>query len=150
MDVQITHNGTFFDLSLSGADLAIEDGLQTAVIISLFTDRRAEDGDELPDGTTDRRGWWGDAYAQVDNDRIGSKLWLLSRSKQTAETARLAQTYASEALQWLIDDGIADRVDVTTEWVSKGILGLKVVIYRPDLPPLEFTFNNLWEAMNVL
>lgn len=39
-------------------DLVNGDDLQTAMIISLFTDRVARDDDDI-DGE-DRRGWWGD------------------------------------------------------------------------------------------
>ncbi|MDE9430177.1 phage GP46 family protein [Xenorhabdus bovienii] len=39
-------------------DLVTGDDLQTAIIISLFTDRQARSDDDF-DGV-DRRGWWGD------------------------------------------------------------------------------------------
>ena len=48
------------DLSILGGDLATDDGLRTAVIISLFTDARARADDPLPEADADRRGWWGD------------------------------------------------------------------------------------------
>lgn len=45
------------DVAVELNDLVSEDGLQTAVALSLFADRRAEDGDVLPDDQVDRRGW---------------------------------------------------------------------------------------------
>jgi phage gp46-like protein len=146
MDVQISFDG-FFDIGLSGADLAKDDGLRTAVVVSLFTDRRADPDDPLPDGSDDRRGWWADAYADVDNDLIGSKLWLLSRAKQTRETARKIETYARESLKWLIDDGVAGAVSVSAEWLRMGVLAMEIEIKRPDGSRLNFTFKNFWEAM---
>ena len=152
MDVQVSFNDISkrFDLALSGADLAKDDGLQTAVVMSLFIDRRANAGDSIPDGSDDRRGWWGDTYADDQGDMIGSRLWLLVREKQLPETARRAETYATEALQWLIEDGVARAVSVIAEWVSSGILGLAVTITRPDGTPLTFRFSNLWEAMHAV
>jgi phage gp46-like protein len=44
------------DVRLDGGDLSTDDGLETAVLLSLITDRRAEADDVLPDGGTDRRG----------------------------------------------------------------------------------------------
>lgn len=50
------------------ADIALDnligDNITTNVIASLFTDRRAQPSDELPDGGTDRRGWWGRHLSQ--------------------------------------------------------------------------------------
>jgi len=150
MDAKLTHNGSFFDLAIADGGLEVDEGLQTAVIISLFTDRQADPDDELPDNSTDRRGWWADAYADTPGDKIGSKLWLLSRSKHLPEVARKAKGYAAEALQWMIDDGIADEVDIAVEWYSAEILAMKVEIARPDGTPLTFKFDNLWEAMNAV
>lgn len=116
-----------------------EDSLRSAIIVSLLTDRRADPQDTLPDDTSsatgippDRRGWAGDALAEADGDRIGSRLWLLSREKQTEETRRRAIEYAQEALDWLVQDKHATDVDVTAEWSAEGgaagRLNLQVVL----------------------
>lgn len=116
------------DLVAGGAGLVDDDTLRSAVLISLFSDRRAKADDRLPDDSGDRRGWLGDALAGIAGDRIGSRLWLLNREKQTEETRRRAAEYAREALAWLIEDGLAATVEVEAEWVSMGVLGLKVGI----------------------
>jgi phage gp46-like protein len=69
--------------------------LVRAVIISLFTWRRANPSDDLPGVGTQvqRMGWWGDSFPVVPNDRIGSRLWLLSRAKLTSETVARAKEY---------------------------------------------------------
>lgn len=111
------------DLERSATGLAREDGLRSAVLISLFTDRRAEPDDVLPDAPPQksilpahRRGWCGDALAEVRGDLYGSRLWLLKRAKQTEETRLRAIFYIKEALQWMIDDAIVSAVDVQAEW----------------------------------
>lgn len=133
------------DIALSGFDLLPENSLRTAVIISLFTDRRAGKSDVLPGGPTDKRGWWGDLIADVPQDRIGSYLWLLSREKQTSETAERARGYALEALGWLTEDGVATRIEAFAEWVSAGVLGLELVLHKPAGDPIKFRFNGYWE-----
>jgi phage gp46-like protein len=80
-----------FDWLFDGIDLASTETLQTAVIVSLLTDRLANADDDIPDGTNDRRGWWADmplplANAPPARDLIGSRLWLLSRRKVTEQT----------------------------------------------------------------
>lgn len=132
-----------FDLALQGGDLATDSGLRSAVLVSLFTDRRAEADDPLPGapGDTDRRGWWADAWPAVDGDRIGSRLWLLARQKQTVDVLLRAQSYSEEALAWLIDDGVARSVQVEAQWVRPGMLGLRVVITLADGVRFEDVFN---------
>ncbi|TXG95723.1 MAG: hypothetical protein E6R08_11045 [Nevskiaceae bacterium] len=122
------------DLQVGSAGLVQDDDLTSCVLISLFTDRRARADDPLPAGAgDDRRGWLGDALATVEGDRIGSRLWLLKREKQTEETRRRAIEYCREALAWMITDGLARQIDFDAEWLnSDGLLGVPITIYRPD------------------
>ena len=152
MDVALTYKEIsqelgFFDLSLSGPDLASESGLRTAVIVSLFTDRRANDDDELPDGGNDRRGDWEDSYSEIEGDLKGSRLWLLAREKQTTDVVNRAVEYAEEALQWLLDDGIAASVIVNGIVPQRGVLGLLITITRPDGTVENFKFANIWDVI---
>lgn len=106
-----------------------ETSLIRAVVISLFTWRRAASDDPVDD--EERFGWWGDSYPSVADDRIGSRLWLLRRVKLTAGTQRDAAFYANEALQWLLDDGQVLEVDVLTERVDSSRLNLRVMLTIP-------------------
>ena len=113
------------DLVQAGAALLMGLDLQTAILISLFSDRQAAPGDVIPDGSNDPRGWWGD-------NTIGSRLWLLSRSKQTQDTLQRAYDYIAESLQWLIDDGVVARFDLNCEWVRPSMLGAQIIAYKQD------------------
>ena len=138
------------DLSIVDEDLESESGLETAVIISLFTDRRARDDDELPDhNNSDKRGWWGDLVAEVADDQIGSRLWLLERAKTTENVLVKAKEYATEALSWMIEDGVAKGIVVEAE--RQGIegndrLALLVKISQSDGRETALKFNTKWEA----
>lgn len=145
-DLALRWDGHAADLAVEADDLVRDDGLETAVILSLYTDRRADDGDVLPDGGTDRRGWWGDAVPPVEGDRIGSRLWLLSREKEADQALRRAEEYAREALQWLVDDRVAERVEVAAEIPESGRLALNVVIHRPKAEPVRYRFDHIWAA----
>lgn len=128
------------DWSLAGSQLAAGNDLQTAVYISIFSDRVANADDIIPDHSQDPRGWHGDAGQDV---LIGSRLWLLSRAKQTLGTLNLAKDYIAEALQWLIDDGVVGSFDITVEWTSASLLGMNVVAHRPNgsTSAMQFFWN---------
>lgn len=134
------------DVALTTGDLATDDGLETAVLISLFTDRRALDSDELPAGSADLRGWWGDMAPPVEGDRIGSRLWLLSREKRTADVLNRAREYTREALAWMLDDEVATRLEVDVEYLNTDWLALLVRIVRPDGTTLDGRYDYNWRA----
>ncbi|WP_186065977.1 phage GP46 family protein [Burkholderia gladioli] len=131
------------DWVLAGADLATGNDLASAVLISIFTDREASADDVIPDGSTDLRGWWAD-----DEVPIGSRMWLLKRAKQTTQTAQRAYDYLAEALQWLIDDGVAGRIEITTQWVRRGVLGAWIVVIKNGTVLLDGQYTWAWEGIN--
>jgi phage gp46-like protein len=134
------------DLALIDNDLASDRGLETAVLLSLFTDRRAQPDDQPPSGDpNDRRGWWADELAAVEGDRIGSRLWLLDRSVNSNETARRAEEYAREALAWMIEDRVVSAVDVEINTSGKGLL-IGVALQRPGRDAVSFRFAHVWDA----
>ena len=118
------------DLALvpSGA-VARDDGLRTAILLSLFLDARAGEEDPLPDPLNrDRRGWVGDVLAPTAGARMGSRLWLLAREKQTEATRLRAEIYAREALAWLVEESLARAVSVSAAWASTGQLALRIQV----------------------
>ncbi|CCW29966.1 putative bacteriophage protein [Xenorhabdus nematophila F1] len=126
------------DIVIDHADILLDNSLSTTVIISLFTDRRALDSDELPAGAgTDRRGWWGDTF---NTRSIGSRLWLLAREKQLSAVLHRAKAYADEALAWLIDDGHVKKIDVTATAPQSGVLLLTVImtLFDGSILPMSF------------
>lgn len=135
---------------MEAGDLVAEGSLRTAVILSLFLDRRAEDDDILPNGSDDRRGWWADTVAPMTDygigggsasgDHIGSRLWLLSREKQLAGVLERARHYAEEALTWLVEDGVATAVQVTATNPRQGWLVLEVTVTLSDTSEYRETF----------
>lgn len=127
--------------------MALRDALPRAVIISLFTWGRAKADDQLPG--TDRMGWWGDSFALVPNDRIGSRLWLLARSSITTRTVSLAKEYAQEALAWLVKDGVASKVTVLAERQGLSQIALACQIVKGNGNTVDIRFNNAWSFLNV-
>ena len=122
------------DFAIVNGDLLMDDGLQTAVIISLFCDRQAGPGDVIPDGSADPRGWWGDAAATAGQSLslTGSKLWLYARSLQTNDMLLNLQAAASEALAWMTAGSppIASSVLPVASYPSRGRVRLVITIQQ--------------------
>lgn len=118
----------------SGAGLVGDRDLETAVLISLFTDAAADP----EDGVEDPRGWWGD-------ETIGSRLWLRMRAKQTPATLALVKADIEAALAWLMADAVASAVDVSAKWSSRGLLIARVVVRRHDGRVVPLAFEWAWK-----
>ncbi|MGX6541460.1 phage GP46 family protein [Enterobacter roggenkampii] len=136
MELWLTVNGQRVSAS------AQLDLLTRAVVISLFTWRRAE-----PDDNADvPMGWWGDSFPAVQNDRYGSRLWLLQRSKLTNQLVQKVRVYIRESLQWLIDDGVVSRIDLDIQRTGISELANSITLWRRD-GPVTISFNDLWSAI---
>ena len=150
-DADLMEGDFSFDTSIQ--DLESDAGLETAVIISLFTDRRAKEDDILPDSNNpDRRGWWGDLVSDIENDQIGSRLWLLNRQKTLESVLIKTKEYAKEALAWLIEDKVVVKIDVTVERlgpVGHDMLALLVQIHKPDRTISPFEYEAQWIAQGL-
>lgn len=140
------------DLTITDGDLTPERTLRTAILLSLFTDARAPDSLELPD--RDRRGWWADAYAEIDGDRFGSLLWTLAREKSLAVVASKAKTFTEQALAWMVSDDIAEKVEATVELLpqvagqtTRPVLGIRVEAWKPPNRLIAFQFRYVWENL---
>lgn len=131
------------DWVLGAGDLQTGSDLETAVLLSLFTDRVLPVGQVPPDGTDDPRGWWADTY---EPSPIGSRLWTLKRAVKSASTLSRARDYAREALAWLIDDGVVRRVDVFAEWQNVTRLALQITLTGPDGAISRFRYAWAWGA----
>ena len=105
-DIGLTFGDLFpsSDVTVQNNDLILDDGLRTAILLSLYTDLG---------------GWWSDSHPVTPGDSYGSRLHELSRSKRTQETLDKAIQFATEALQWLIDDKVAASLTVTAEFLTQ-------------------------------
>ncbi|MDE2098624.1 MAG: phage GP46 family protein [Patescibacteria group bacterium] len=132
------------DYAIAGGAFQVGADVETAVLISLFTDRLANIDDVLPNARPgypgDRKGWWGDDPRNL----MGSRLWLLNRAKGPMNVAAQAEDYAAEALQWMINDGVVARFDIQAQWVSPNQLNLRVVAYRSNGTAISNQSLSLW------
>lgn len=136
--MELILNGRTADLSDFEAD-----ELAQAVLISLFSWRKSADDDGVK--APARQGWWGDTFASISGDRIGSRLWLLQRQKLTPLVLKRAKAYAEESLQWLLDDAVCAHIEVVAERGGLDQLTLEVTCFKPDgTQELSARFQDVW------
>lgn len=135
------------DLLLSGQDLAVDNGLESSILVSLFCDRRARPDQIRPeDDRSDLRGHWLDFGATVAGDKIGSHLWLLQREKETPQLLARAKQYCEKALSWMIEDRVASAVSVQTSYTARGVMRIDIQIARPDSSKTQYRYDYEWSS----
>lgn len=110
--------------------------LSTAIILSCFCDARDNTV------TDDPRGWFGDAFPNVDGDVIGSLVWKEYRTKDLATEPDLLRQRFETALRWLITDGVCSSIPVTVTRVGLGqyVVAISPVQPDPSKPSQQFKF----------
>lgn len=122
------------DFAMDGPGLATGQELETAILISLFTDAAADPGDAVLDA--DPRGWWADTYLALEDptltpiagDRTGSKLWQVFNMPRTQDTLNWMGDQILKALDWMKVDGIAQDIEAAPQFTSNGGVGAVVTI----------------------
>jgi phage gp46-like protein len=128
------------DFNMIGAALELGHDLETAVLISLFTDGQADPGDIVYD--TDPRGWWADTYAAFEDpallslpgDRIGSKIWQVFVRPRNQDTLNWLRDEASRSLSWMLSDGVASAIEVIPLFTGSGGVGLIINLTAAGAP----------------
>lgn len=129
-----------YDFVMEDGDIKSADQLDTAILVSLFSDKRAEPYEiVLPQL---RRGSVIDL--ETPDDVGGSKLWLLEQARLTSETVAKATTFARSALQWMVRDLIATTVTAESR-ISQGDLNLLITVMKPNSRS-ETAFVALWDG----
>ena len=112
-------------------DFVMTEGLESALLVALFSDRRAAD-DEVRDPLR-RRGWDGDLVADVPDDRFGSGLWLYEQARLDAATRAGVRTEAEAALDWMTQESLAASVAAVVEATpASRALQIAITINQPD------------------
>jgi phage gp46-like protein len=149
MDIRLAvRDDNQIDIAFTETDLETDEGLETATLISLYSDGRAtpEEVDELE---TSLRGYWGDMVPDVSGDKHGSLLWTTHRDKQTNANRLDIQEKTASCLDWMQEDGIADSVIVKTSIIGKGDVQSDVEIVKPDEKG-PTTISNVWNGQGMV
>ncbi len=145
-DFALVQNGAVIDMAVVNGDILGDDGLQTAISLSLFMDRRATDDDAKLHGITHRRGNWADSIDPQRHQR-GSWLWLYERATLVSRSASAISREAKRALAWMVKDGILGSVDCNVARLDNRGYTLQITITRPgSATPQSYEFVRYWET----
>lgn len=124
-----------FRLDANG-DIETADQLNTALLMSLFCERRAAPS-EMPHPEL-RRGWIGNVA--TPGFEIGSKLWLYEQARLTRTTLNGIQSEALSAVAWFVEDDIATKSEA-------GVTPSELVVslYRAN-SEVASVYYKLWEG----
>jgi|SRR6516165_220147 len=164
-DIRIVQNTAFPKYSVTCDWSLLADGtldstqaLATAIIVALGTDALAGQDDILPDpNSTDRMGWWGNLDSDViwNGWDIGTKLWLLRRSKITDATAKQGSTlsivdqYIRDAIAPFLNIGVASAmaIEVTRPPSPGNQINALVRLYRGPKLEISLQYQILWDEI---
>lgn len=113
-----------FNLNALTSPISSKEGMSHAVLQSVHNYAESTQNDRARMDSDERGGTWSNDVLNI----VGSRDWTLKRDKVTAQTITLAKRFYQSALQWLIDDGYAKKVDVTTWEEAPNVMGRNVTI----------------------
>ncbi|MCW4444015.1 phage GP46 family protein [Vibrio splendidus] len=113
-----------FKLNALTSPINSKEGMSHAVLQSVHNYAESTQNDRARMDSDERGGTWSSDVLNI----VGSRDWTLKRDKVTTQTITLAKRFYQSALQWLIDDGHAKKVDVTTWEEAPNVMGRNVTI----------------------
>jgi phage gp46-like protein len=132
-----------YDISASNGDLDLTQGFDSAILISLLTDARADKSQiSRPEK---RRGWVGNVMSIVIGRQLGSFLWLVDQRRLISQTVIDTVDYANKSLKWMIDDKVVKKIDISGEIIPKQGIALNVILTAFD-GSTSNQYVKLWEA----
>ena len=135
----MSEDSQFYDIQLGvDGDIETEDSLDTAILVSLFSDRRVSESEQPNEHK--RRGWIGNE--STPGIQMGSRVWVYEQARITNTTLSGISNAASDCLQWMVDQGIASKVSASAVSTSIGV-SLNVYITRPT-SEVEQRYYDLW------
>lgn len=128
-DVKIEQDANgIFDIPVVNADLATVNGVETAIGVSVYTDSRASSG-TVKDAFR-RRGWSGNALTLQEGFELGSLLWTLDQARLNQNTLNIGEDIVRRSLQYMINDGIADTIDVIMDQTGTRQGTITIVLFK--------------------
>jgi phage gp46-like protein len=136
-EIKIVETDGVFDINFDddSGDLVQDDGLETAILMSLFLNERATE-EQVPQPF--KRG--GYLFVNITGMQF-SHLWLVN-GRKTQDKLNLGTEYCNTALQWLIDKGYATEVNTDASFTDEEIQ-LDIAISKPNGITDNYTYQ-LW------
>ena len=139
-DVRLNNAQGFYDICwLETGDMETDDTLDTAILVSLFEEKRATKS-EFP-ANERRRGWLGNDTTPTFEQ--GSKIWEFEQERVTGTTLAELGVVIRNSLQWLIADKIAISIVVDDPILRDGKVTANITYTRSG-GKIDTRFFTLW------
>lgn len=130
----------YFDLEItSNGDLKADTSFDTGIFLALLTDGRADVSEVTR--PENQRGTIVDLFTRKRN---GSKLWLISQSRNNTGALNRAIDYCKNALSYFVEENFINSVLVDGKITSKGIiLNITIIGKQGEIDKYTYTaWNN--------
>jgi phage gp46-like protein len=133
-----------------GGDFVMKDGLitadnnySTAFYLSLFGGNKEDSGVVKTNKT-----WWGNTLKNTQkNEKLISRFQYVIRSMPlTVKNIKAAEDAAVLDLAWMVEEGIADKVEADGSTEGKNRFCIAVNIIKSETSIYKGSFNTLWGA----
>lgn len=130
-DLGLFNNLTHGEIFVENGEPKMEQGLGTAVFISLFS------------GPLNV--FWGNQLSNDDDEHYGGEFEELAESLDAnPQNALLMQEAIKNDLQWMINKGIATTIEVSSSIEGGDTVNFELTITKPDDDAEEFKFSTAW------
>jgi len=100
-----------WDIDFANGDFELTDGLDTAVYMSVFCEKRASSS-QISEPNL-RRGHFTNEFSKKEGYQVGSLFWLYTeQAKNTDSNLRLLEGAITDGLAWMIEDNIFSKTKV--------------------------------------
>jgi phage gp46-like protein len=133
-----------------GGDFIMQDGLimadnnySTAIYLSLFGGNKDDSGVVKTNKT-----WWGNTLRGTKkNEKLISRFQNIIRSMPlTIKNIRRAEDAAVLDLVWMVEEGLADKVEANGSTQGKNRFHLDINLLKSETSIFEYSFNTTWGA----
>ena len=130
-DILIVQTDSGGTIQVLNGEPEMDGGLESAVYLSLF----GNDGSD----------YWANEYFTEDQKLTGLFIGFMLGNPKTISTINQAREFARQDMQWFINSGIADTVDVTITSPSRQRIDLTVELKIDGNTLFQNTFQINWE-----
>ena len=129
-DIALTNNRTSGELTVEDGDLVADNGLQTAVFISLFSGAKEK--------------YWGNEFGDEPAEHYGGEFEPLLEGALIDNTSiNLMGDAIQRDLEWMKEANLISEVQVSAHIVSMDEAQFRLILFKPngDKQVLEFSSN---------
>lgn len=132
-DLALFNNLTHGEIFVENGVPKMEQGLLTAVYISLFSGGVGK--------------YWGNELSNDEAEHYGGEFEPLAEALDaTVENALDLQEAILNDTRWMINEGIATNIEVSSSIENGEIINFDLIITRPDEKSESFKFSNSWQG----